>query len=62
MISLENNGKEKIGQTNVPEFKNECLSVPDALKGNTRKQSEQVNSREPCVLLVPCLPVSFRVT
>lgn len=31
-------------------------------KGETRKQRRQVNSREPCILTVPCLPESPRGT
>lgn len=37
MISLENNGKQKIGQTNVQEFRAECWAFEFALKGETGK-------------------------
>ena len=54
MISFEKKimASRKIGQTNVHESGTECASFFffSALKGEKeRKQSEQVNSREPCI-------------
>lgn len=62
MISSESNDTERIGQINWNKFKAECLWLLCALQGNNRQRCKQVNSPEPCILMMLRVSESFCLT